>query len=100
MAETTAAERIAARGTLRTKLRHPIQAHGDELTELTLRRPTAGDMRQCDGLGDIAMTLRMISLCAGIPPSSVDMIDGADLAEIGEVLSSFLGNGQKTGKKA
>ena len=95
----TAAEAVAARGSVTVQLKYPIQAHGEEVRELTLRRPTAGDLAQCEGKGDIGMTLHLIHLCAGIPPSSVAQIDGEDLSVIGGHVGSFFGNGRPTGRK-
>lgn len=96
----TAAESVAARGTVTVSLQFPIQAHGEEVHELTLRRPTAGDLAQCEGKGDIGMTLHLIHLCGGVPPSSVAQLDAVDLATIGEHIGGFFGNGQPTGRKA
>lgn len=95
-----AAKPQAASRAVTVDLVYPIQAHGDECRQLTIRPPTAGDLGQCDGMGEIAMTLHLIHLCAGIPPSSVNQIDASDLTSVGTVIGRFFGNGRATGRKA
>lgn len=80
------------------KLQHPIKAHGEELLALTLRRPTLGDLRAADGLGDVGKLAKLIERCAGIPASSVDAIDAADVEAISEVIGSFLSRSRPTGE--
>lgn len=96
---STAQELIEARGTVRVRLTYPILAHGQEVTELALRRPTAGDMRKFGDLQPFAMITALIAPCASIPPSSVDQLDAADLGKVSEVIGGFLGSGPQTGPK-
>lgn len=86
------------------KLIKPIQAHGEEVTEITLREPTGQEILDIGfpyliviGEDDSqAMQIqsktvgRYISKLAGIPPGSVGQMCGADLSALmGEVLSFF-----------
>ncbi|WP_225773332.1 phage tail assembly protein [Pseudomonas sp. Marseille-Q5115] len=82
------------------KLSTPIQAHGEEVTELTLRRPTSKEARAIKALPykidqDQAVTLdldvaaKYISACADIPPSSVDQLDLADLNTLAWQVAGF-----------
>lgn len=92
--------------TLILKLRKPIQAHGDPLKELTLRKPTVDeliahgspyvivgtsgakpDYRACAGL--------LSAVCA-IPPSSVSQLDAADFNAAAMQLLGFT-NGAAAG---
>lgn len=71
-------------------LAKPIQAHGDEVEELTLRDPNGKDVEACKGLpyyvgeGESihlngAVAMKYVSRCAEIPMSSVHEIDLSDL---------------------
>lgn len=73
-------------------LRYPIQAHGREVTEITLRRPTVKDLREVErqNLGKQSEYAAMISRLGGIPNSSVDAIDGSDFLRLVEVIDGFL----------
>lgn len=79
-------------------LKYPIKAHGEELLALTMRRPTLGDLRASDGLGDVGKLAKLIERCAGIPASSVDAIDAADVEKIGEVIGGFLSGSRPNGE--
>jgi hypothetical protein len=90
----------------------PIEAHGEKLTELKLRRPTTdeliihgqpyivlpsgggavkADYRACAGL--------ICAICA-IPPSALAKIDAADFDELAMVLVGFTRGGLGAGKTA
>lgn len=83
------------------KLKHPIEAHGEEVSELTFRRLTMGDLIRLDSAkGEMAKVAKLIELCAAIPPSSVAKIDAEDIAAISEVVGSFLPSSLPTGESA
>lgn len=78
----------------------PIQAHGEELTELTLRRPTVQEVRAIRALpykigADEAVMLDMdagckyIAVCAGIPASSVNQLELTDLNDLAWEIAGF-----------
>jgi hypothetical protein len=87
------------------KLLKPIQAHGEEVTEITLREPTGqeildigfpyliviGEDENSQAMQIQAKTVgKYISKLAGIPPGSVGQLGGPDLSALmGEVLSFF-----------
>ncbi|MGR0136646.1 phage tail assembly protein [Pseudomonas sp. RSP] len=71
------------------KLDQPIEAHGEQLSELTVRRPTVQEVRAIKALPykvgkddevtlDTEVAAKYIAVCAGIPPSSVNQLDLAD----------------------
>lgn len=71
-------------------LNAPIQAHGEQLTELTLRRPTIQEVRNIKMLpyvvgendmpvAEVEVAAKYIAVCAGIPPGSVNQLDLSDL---------------------
>ena len=79
-------------------LQYPIEANGETLTSLTLRRPKMGDMKAMDGVtGDVARQAALIGALAGIPPSSVDELDGEDFMTISSAVADFFGGALPTG---
>ncbi len=75
---------------IRIPLSASIKAHGEEITELVLRKPVPAEARAIGvfpyslGEGNLPMinipaACQYISKCAGIPPTSVDQLDIADL---------------------
>lgn len=82
------------------KLQAPIEAHGEPLTELNLRRPTVQEVRAIKALPykidkneevslDMDVAAKYIAVCAGIPPSSVNQLDLADLNTLSWQVASF-----------
>lgn len=92
-----------AQGT-RVPLTHPIQAHGETVSELDLRRPKLGDLEgvslvlQPKPAGqegtDIKIVLGdaipVIAAMARIPPSAARTIDIEDVGEVMKVVWDFL----------
>ncbi|MBF4207515.1 phage tail assembly protein [Pseudomonas donghuensis] len=81
-------------------LNTPIQAHAEELKELTLRRPTVQEARAIKLLpynmgesgypvADIETASKYIAVCAGIPPSSVNQLDLSDLNTLAWMVIGF-----------
>lgn len=80
------------------RLSRPIQAHGEEVTELTLREPTIGDL---DGVQvtitgdgctiDLGAVARVAAGMAGVPPSAVRAISIRDLPALARPVFDFLG---------
>lgn len=89
-------------------LAQPITAHGAEVTEISLRKPTAADARAVGVLPyrlngsdipdiNIPAACQYISKCSGIPPSSVDQLDPFDLnTACWAVAGFFLNPGSQT----
>lgn len=79
----------------------PIEAHGETLSELTLRTPNGKDIRVTGMpfrmsssdesiITDAAVVHRYIANLAGIPPSAVDRLSPVDFfAAMGVVLGFF-----------
>ena len=76
--------------TITHKLAAPINAHGEELKELKIRRPTPHEVRTIKVLpyvlgednrpvAETEAASKYIAVCAGIPPSSVNQLDIFDL---------------------
>jgi Phage tail assembly chaperone proteins, E, or 41 or 14 len=82
------------------KLNVPIMAHGDQITELEVRRPTTKEVRAIKALPytlsensmpvvEPDVVCKYIAVCAGIPQSSVEQLDLADLNALAWVLIGF-----------
>lgn len=82
------------------QLQVAIEAHGEPLTELVLRRPTVQEVRAIKALPykidkneevslDMDVAAKYIAVCAGIPPSSVNQLDLADLNALSWAVASF-----------
>lgn len=89
------------------KLKVPITAHGDQLTELEVRRPTTKEVRAIKALPytlsensmpvvEPDVVCKYIAVCAAIPQSSVEQLDLADLNELAWVLINFFINPAST----
>ncbi|MBT9263585.1 phage tail assembly protein [Pseudomonas sp. MG-9] len=82
------------------KLQVAIEAHGEPVTELTLRRPTVQEVRAIKALPykidknedvslDMDVAAKYIAVCAAIPPSSVNQLDLSDLNALSWAVASF-----------
>jgi hypothetical protein len=82
------------------KLQVAIEAHGEPVTELTMRRPTVQEVRAIKSLPykidkneevslDMDVAAKYIAVCAGIPPSSVNQLDLSDLNALSWAVASF-----------
>jgi hypothetical protein len=78
----------------------PIEAHGNTVNELTLRRPTAQEARLIKSLPykidknedvslDLDVAAKYIAVCAGIPQSSVNQLDLSDLNTLSWAVAGF-----------
>ena len=82
-------------------LLQPINAHGQDVTTLTIRPPTGKDLRTCgypfiignEGVQiiDAAAIAKLLANCAQIPPSSVDQLSPADWTSGMTAIISFFG---------
>lgn len=89
-------------GALSHPLAKPITAHGEQVTELQLRRPTLAEVKKIGRMPyvvtnpntgayspDLSVVGDYIGVCAGIPPSSVDQLDLSDLNQLAWAVCSF-----------
>ena len=78
----------------------PIQAHDEQVLELTLRRPTVAEVRAIKALPykidkneevslDMDVAAKYIAVCAGIPAPSVNQLDLADLNNLAWAVAGF-----------
>lgn len=84
------------------QLSKPITSQGEELATVSLKEPNAGVMRKIKGnlaTDMMDMCCQYITLCADLPPSSVNQIDARDLnSKFLPVFLDFFGDSPKTGE--
>lgn len=92
------------------ELSTPIQAHGEEVTSITLRRPTVVECRAIKSLPyafgkdeEVSLNLdvaaKYIAVCGAIPAPSVNQLDLADLNTLAwEVVGFFFPPASKAAK--
>ena len=92
------------------ELSTPIQAHGEEVTSITLRRPTVAECRAIKMLPyvlgkdeEISLNLdvaaKYIAVCGAIPAPSVNQLDLADLNNLAWVIAGFFMTPASAAKK-
>lgn len=88
------------------KLSKPIDAHGQPVTELGFREPTAGDIAACghpliiggDGETfqfDGEATVKLIARLADIPPSAAQKMSLRDYQAAAMLITGFFGDGDQ-----
>lgn len=85
--------------TVSVPLSKPVQAHGQDVSALTLREPTGKDLRTAGlpyKLGadgsiaiDAANMAKMIAQLAAVPPSTVDALAAPDWNAVAMVVLGF-----------
>lgn len=82
---------------MKVMLSKPIEAHGEQINELTFRAPRAGDLRglqlSLSGSGltfDTGVILDLAAKLAGVPPSTLDVLPLTDAIEIAGKVGPFL----------
>lgn len=82
------------------KLKHPIKYGQDEIFELELRKPKAGDLRKLPAeVKNLGQILDFAAQLAGQPPSVIDELELVDAMHLFEVIMDFLPSALKTGSK-
>lgn len=78
----------------------PVEAHGETLLALDLRRPTVQEVRAIKALPyridkseevslDMDVAAKYIAVCAGVPPSTVNQLDLSDLNTASWIVAGF-----------
>ena len=74
----------------RVKLKYPIQAHGDEVTELVFpERCKARHMRGLSFNPTLDDILDKLADLARVPKSSIDMVDKEDIVKLMDFYGDF-----------
>ena len=85
------------------KLSRPIKAHGEEVTELSIRRPTTQEARAIKLLpytlgetghpvADLEVAAKYLAVCAAIPAGAVNELDLSDLNTLAWMIVGFFLN--------
>lgn len=73
------------------KLAYPIKdGHGNEVTELKIRRAKAKDMRKMRGETEMEQTLGLLATLTGLVPEDIDELDASDLIKASAELEKML----------
>lgn len=87
-------------------LKHPIELKNPEgavietIKEITIQRPKGKHFRAMKAEGKVAMSMELLGACAGLPPSTVDLIDAEDLVPLMEIVGGFFDIAALTGVKS
>ncbi|MDY0882308.1 phage tail assembly protein [Dongia soli] len=88
-------------------LQYPIAAGSAQISRISLKRPTVGDMRAIEGQkSKMAAVSTLLGKVATLPdhpdlpvtPSLLDKLDFTDFAALTEKVESFLPKGRETGE--
>lgn len=72
------------------KLEHPItDGQGNNITELTIRRPKVKDMRKMRGDNDLEQSIILIAIVTGLVPEDLDELDIVDVKRASEILEKM-----------
>lgn len=81
-------------------LSKPIAVEGKEVTELSLREPTLGDLITAETVGkgnELAKVAATLAAMADIPLPAFHSLSARDFAKINEVAAPLLGTGEQDG---
>lgn len=90
------------------KLSQPIKAHGEEVSTLSIRRPTMTEVRNIKGfpyvlgenmlpVADTDKSAKYIAVCCAIPAGSVDQLSLHDFNQLTwEVIGFFVNPGENS----
>lgn len=86
-------------------LKTPITwGENETITELTVRRPTAGDFRGIELKKNVEVSfddmLTLASRTTGTEKAKLERLDVADMTEVYSIISNFISPSPQTGKKA
>lgn len=82
-----------------TTLRVGGQDRDETVSEVSLRRMNAGDLRLMDTVkGDMNKALTLLARLSGLDQRTIDKIDAEDLTNLSAIIEGFMPAGLKTGE--
>ena len=79
------------------KLKYPFEYHGEQITEIGIRRPKVGDIEALDNVkGESRRSIVLLRHLTGRSDDFIRKFDLVDLEKMTKVLSSFLGGARPT----
>lgn len=74
------------------QLKHPITVDGQEVTEVTLRRPKVRDLKAIEGVkSDMEKSIKLVSNLTQMKPAAVEELDAEDFTAISDQVGKFVG---------
>lgn len=80
------------------KLSEPVQFGSELISELTVRKPKAKDIRRLPQTPTTGDLLDLAGRLCGQTPAMIDELGITDTLELLEIVGNFMEPGQKTGK--
>lgn len=77
---------------IKIELNYPVQAFGEEIKELVIkRRPTTKDLKAMDAeKGEVGKSAALLAKLCEVPTATIDALDAADFSKAAEVIGGFL----------
>ena len=82
------------------KLKEPVKAGSETITELTIRAPKAKDLRKLPAQPQTGDLLDLAGRLCGQPPSVIDELGMDDTMAVLDIVGNFMEPGQTTGSSA
>ena len=85
---------------IEVRLQEPIQAHGEDVDVLRIRKPKGKDFKKISEQSmstPFRMILDFAAILADVPPSALDELCAEDVKRVMEVVGPFLGEFPATG---
>ncbi|KAB7624319.1 phage tail assembly protein [Alkalilimnicola sp. S0819] len=80
-------------------LTEPVDAHGKQITELTLRKPKAKQLKLLgEYANEVEAMYEMMAELADVPPSTIDELEVEDIEGMTAWLEGFFKRRRRTGK--
>jgi hypothetical protein len=83
-------------------LKKPITVEGRELTEITIKEPTAGQMAMAEQTsrngGEVGQGIALLALACGVTPIFIKQMCGSDYVKAQKVLGNFFDDAPATGE--
>ena len=74
------------------ELEYPFEFQGEQITEITIRRPKMRDMKNTQKIkDDMEKSIRMIADLAEVPPKLVEELDTLDFGKVSAKVGEFMG---------
>ena len=74
------------------RLQYPVTVDGEDITEITLRRPKVADLKRAEKHKDnFEKSIRIIADLAEISPQVVEELDASDFAAVTAKVGEFMG---------
>lgn len=80
-------------------LDYPVEAGGETIRQLTLRRPRVKDMKaMMAGENDFDQAAILVSRLSDQPLAVIENLDAADFERVNKAVADFLPDGRATGR--